>query len=164
MRRQTLFFKFGMSLLIVGLVFGFAACSQQESDTSKTVAAKDEKAINPVVFELVMNELVRSSEKWNGLDPNMKQRAIEGFLVLMRNRENARISKPADYYTARLDEMLAQNPNSQQNIPTILKVITIMDYDFDNGQDKDRLALEYLGPKLYEANKARLAALAQQKQ
>lgn len=159
MRRSVFGFYVIATILIMGLAFTAIACSKQESDTDDVMSdvTKDDRYVNPVVYELIMNELMRSSGKWNGLDHVHKLRAVEGFLMLMRTQENAKIEKPADYYVTRLDEMTSQNPKAEQTIPMLLRVLAIMDYDFDNGQDKDKLALDVLGPKLFEANKSRLA-------
>jgi hypothetical protein len=160
MQKQKCGFKAGMVLLVLGLMISTISCSDSDQDSDKfggEAKTDNSKYINPVVYELVMNELMRSSEKWNGLDQTIKVRAVEGFLLLLKTQEKANIQKPADYYVGRLDEMLQQNPRAAQNIPTLLKMMAVMDYDFDNGQDKEQLAKDYLG-KLYEANKARLAA------
>jgi hypothetical protein len=156
---QVMRYKAGILLLVLGLIFSTVSCSNSDQDSDKfepSSQTANSNAINPVVYELVMNELMRSPEKWNGLDQPTKVRATEGFLILLKTQEKANIQKSADHYVGRLDEMLQQNPKATQNIPTLLKILAIMDYDFDNGQDKDQLAKDYLG-KLYEANKARLA-------
>ena len=159
--------------IIVILIFGMAGilsgCSQKTTEQVKPaiempavpVSSESAAAINPVVYELLMTELMRSSEKWPLLDQNLKSKAVEGYInFLFKVKEKATIKKPAEYYVVKIDEMLQQNPKTPQNIPSLIKIQAVMDYDFDNGGDKDQLAKEILGPKLYLANKARLAATA----
>ena len=39
----------------------------------------------------------------------------------------------------------------------ILRLVAIMEYDFDNGQDKDEMARRILGEKVYQENKKRIS-------
>jgi hypothetical protein len=38
----------------------------------------------------------------------------------------------------------------------VMMILSVMDYDFDNGKDKDALAKELLGEQIYVANLERL--------
>ncbi len=152
--------------------FSLSACSQKPTDGSlemSPTASSDSmmgkngmenqasEQINPVLYELMMNDLMKSPANWNRLDEKLKLKAVDGFLNLLKNRERAKITKPAAFYVTRVDSMLAQSPTMPQNLPTILKIVSVMEYDFDTGKDKEVLAKEILGPKLYEANRARRA-------
>jgi hypothetical protein len=153
------------SFALLFVVFSLQSCSPDSSEGRAVAVGEGAReslvaspaSLHPVLYELMMSELMRSPAKWPDLDSDLKNRAIEGFIGLIRLRENATIGRPADYYVSRIDEMLEQNPNTPQGIPALLKILAVMDYDYDSGQDKDQLAREVLGPQLYAANRARLA-------
>lgn len=56
------------------------------------------------------------------------------------------IKKPAYYYATMIDGMALENPEMlDQPFANILKVVAILEYDFDNGESKDAMALKVLG-------------------
>lgn len=115
----------------------------------------EEAYINPVVYELIMNELMQSVEKWPKLDNVHKVNAVKGFIVFLKKQDNATILNEPEFYVERADGMLEQNPDFPNNFPSLLMVLAVMDYDYDNGEDKDELAKRILGEQLYTANKMR---------
>lgn len=157
--------RLGLFFLLISVAGIFPSCSKGSEEKGKVSieasgpASSEVKPLSPVVYELLMNELMRSTEKWSSLDQDLKMKSVEGFITLVAQREKAKIGKPVDYYVSRIDEMVSNNPGAQ-NIPSLIKIVAIMDYDFDSGVDKDKLAQEVLGAKLYMANKARLAQAA----
>jgi hypothetical protein len=70
--------------------------------------------------------------------------------------EGAHISQPPEHYAQMIDQMSGQNPD-MLNMPfgQLLQIMAIIEYDFDNGMDKDALAKKVLGESGYEANKKR---------
>ena len=67
-----------------------------------------------------------------------------------------KITAPPEHYVQMIDQASAQNP-AMLNRPfgELLEMLAIIDYDFDNGTDKDELAKKVLGEAGYEMNKKR---------
>ncbi len=64
---------------------------------------------------------------------------------------------PAFFYRDRIDTMSEGSPEMlQQPIEQILRIVAIIEYDFDNGEDKEIMALKVLGPQMYQQNKERI--------
>ena len=71
--------------------------------------------------------------------------------MLFRERQNIAILRPADFYATQIDRALAANSQMQgADLMTVVKMMAVMEYDFYNGQNKDALAKEVLGEKVYE--------------
>lgn len=123
---------------------------------------QDMPAKSGVEFESMMNQLMTSTEAWPELGQGDKIKAIETVINLYRMKENVAVLKPASFYAQRIDESVATNPDMKKvNLPAVLRLIAIMEYDYYNGQDKEELAKKLLGEKMYEANKERYRAEAQ---
>ena len=76
-------------------------------------------------------------------------------------KEGVKISAPPSHYVQMIDQIAMQNPQMLQNpFGELLKILAIVDYDFDNGVDKDALARKVLGDAGYEANKKRFTQQA----
>ena len=106
----------------------------------------------------LFNQLLASSQTWGSMTVDDRVLSIEMMMKLFKDRENVAILKTADFYAGKITEALAGNPAMQPlPLPSVLKIVSVMEYDYFNGQDKDALAKEVLGEQLYAANKARLA-------
>lgn len=67
------------------------------------------------------------------------------------------INKPPGHYVQMIDGMSQQNPVLlNQPFDRLLQLMAIMEYDFDNGVDKDQLAKKILGEQAWQANRQRL--------
>ena len=70
------------------------------------------------------------------------------------HQEGVKIVEPPLHYVQMIDQIVAQNPQMlQRPFGELLQISAIVDYDFDNGMDKDALAKKVLGEAGYEANK-----------
>ncbi len=111
------------------------------------------------VFDLsqVWRELVITSEIWlDILDQDPKEQTVSVFIREFQ-KKGAIIRKSPAMYVAMIDSMLRGNPNfKRQPFQEVLKIAAIVEYDFDNGQNKDQMALSVLGQAGYEKNKQRL--------
>lgn len=105
----------------------------------------------------IINGMRTSSKGWLQIaDPGKREMVVHYFVS--ENREKGiRINKPARYYTGMIDGMAAQTPD-MLNLPfeQVLQIVTILEYDFDNGQDKDAMARRILGEAEYQKNRKRL--------
>ena len=72
------------------------------------------------------------------------------------HKEGVKINEPPTHYVQEIDQMVQQNPEMlQRPFGELLQMLAIIDYDFDNGMDKDALAKKVLGEAGYEENKKR---------
>lgn len=81
------------------------------------------------------------------------QRMIDHF-----KNQGATIKKDPSHYAQMIDSMAFQNPQLlDQPFENIMRVISIIEYDFSNGQNKDQLARQiFPDDKHFKANKQRL--------
>lgn len=111
-------------------------------------------------IEDVLRELFDNMSSWKNLRQNDKIYAVDQTLGLFRDRENAAILNSANFYAAKIDALLEGNPPMEAfALYTMVKIAAVMEYDYYNGEDKETVAQEVLGPQLYEINK-RLRAQA----
>ena len=73
------------------------------------------------------------------------------------HQQGVKIAQSSHHYVQMIDQMAAQTPAIlQRPFSELLQIAAILDYDFDNGIDKDVLAIHVLGEQGYEENKKRL--------
>lgn len=110
-----------------------------------------------VTLEQIWSELEVSCEIWPVIaNRHPKKETIKRYKSYYRQK-GIYINKSADYYVSMIDGMLKDHPDMvSYPFVDVLKLAAIMEYDFDNGMDKDQLALSVLGPQAYKDNKKRL--------
>jgi hypothetical protein len=108
-------------------------------------------------MESIWKDLETSSEVWPQIiDPEPKELTIQRYIESYQAK-GIMIRKPAQHYIEIIDSMMNANPNlSKTPFKDVLKLAAIVEYDFDNGQDKDQLIVRVLGQQGYETNKKRL--------
>ncbi len=116
----------------------------------------------------MVKEVVSVSELWGSLDvssrswPLIIDKKAKGVTVKHYidelAKEGATVRKDPLYYSQVIDDMAVQNPQMlQQPFKDILRIVAIIDYDYDNGQDKDLMARKiFPNEKAFQANKARV--------
>jgi len=104
----------------------------------------------------VWSKLDHSSEVWSlMIDAEAKEVTVDREIKKYKDK-GIIISKKPSYYAQRIDSMASKNPAMLENpFKNILRILAVMDYDFDNGTNKDLMAREVLGVKLYLENKRR---------
>ncbi|MEW5894665.1 MAG: hypothetical protein AB1650_02740 [Candidatus Omnitrophota bacterium] len=109
-------------------------------------------------FDQLWQELAVSSEIWTRLvDRQIKALIIETYIDWYRE-QGIMIRKSQIDYMIMIDSLaLQQSGIFNQPFQNVLKFVAVMEYDFDNGTDKDQLARQILGPQLYEYNRQRFA-------
>lgn len=109
-------------------------------------------------IQIIIAALNSNSQGWLELAAGDKIASLDAMIRLFRERENAAILKSPEEYVQKIDTMLSSNTSMKAlNLPTLIKIAAVMEYDFYNGQEKETLAQQVLGPQLYQENKARLA-------
>lgn len=103
--------------------------------------------------------LIASAQDWSSLTADQKAGVLQEYIKIFKERENSVILNPSSFYVARVDDALNNNPTMKSlSLPVILKITAVMEYDFYNGVEKDKLAQEILGPQIYQMVKSRKAA------
>jgi hypothetical protein len=118
----------------------------------------EEKPAEVVDIVEVWRSMQKSSEAWAlmmDMDPKLSiiAKQIDDF-----RQEGIRIEKSPLHYLEVIDSMSAQNPVMLKNsFKDVMMVVAIVEYDFDNGINKDILAYKILGSQeAVEQNKKRL--------
>lgn len=108
-------------------------------------------------FDDLIRRLRVSSEIWQQIaDQDVKVLIVAKYIELYRQSRIV-ITRPSAYYAARIDQLAQENPTLLNNaFDKVLLIAAVMDYDFNNGTNKDSLASQILGPQLYQQNKQRL--------
>jgi hypothetical protein len=79
------------------------------------------------------------------------------------HKQGVKINEPPAHYAQMIDQIIVQSPQMlQKPFGDLVQIAAIVDYDFDNGMDKDTLARAVLGEEGFEANKKRFEQSAQQ--
>ena len=146
----------GISLLIAVLALSHMGLFGKESRQAAAPSGAPGTAVAPASFGEMMNRLSQNLDIWKTMDPASKIQAVDAVINLYKNRENTAILKPGDFYVRKLDEALAANPGmAGTNLISVMKILSVMEYDFYNGKNKDELLRETLGEKMAEAIKVK---------
>jgi len=113
-----------------------------------------------------VKEVVDLSEVWKKLDvkstvwtllidDQAKALTVSEYINRFHS-QGVKISEPPDHYVQMIDQIVAQNPDMlQRPFGELVQIVAIVDYDFDNGMNKDDLARKILGEQGFEENKKR---------
>ena len=135
----------------------------ETAQIAKTVAQN--RPFEPVKSDVVQ-DVVDIAEVWRKLDVDSrcwsllidnqaKVDTVAEYIDRFR-KQGVKIQGPSVDYVRMIDDMAMQNP-AVLTWPFIqvVQLVAVMQYDFDNGMDKDALAQKLLGQQLYMANKKR---------
>ena len=109
-------------------------------------------------LDQMMKSLDQSSESWPlMIDSEAKAAVVDQYIQRYR-REGVFIRKPSAFYAQMIDGMSEQSPEMLKNpLKQVLQVAAILEYDFDNGVDRDAMARKILGnAEAVAKNKQRL--------
>jgi len=125
--------------------------------TSTNSYAKKKDKDSSMGFPQMMSKLSVNMQIWDDLNESEKAEAVSGVIGLYRTRNNVAILREPEFYIKQIDQTIRSNPTMRgMGIVTVMRILSVMEYDYYNGQNKDELAKEVLGEKMYEANKMRL--------
>ena len=99
-----------------------------------------------------------SSQAWPLIiDEEAKSMVVSAYIDQYRS-QGATINKSSLYYASLIDAMSQQSPEMlNQPLRQVLKILAVIEYDFNDGQDKDAMALKVLGnPEAVMQNRKRL--------
>ncbi len=111
---------------------------------------------SPEEYNAMMGDLSQSLQNWQSLHPDDQRLAVAAIMQLLAQQKRGTMTLPPAYYADRINQTMQVNQEVMtMPLDRVLVIMAVMDYDFDNGQDKELLAQEVLGPSMYAANKAR---------
>lgn len=136
-----------------------------QAATSVAVQAGSGDVRDTVDLSEVWKKLDKKSTVWGLLmDDQAKVLTVSEYIDRFR-QEGVKINAPPIHYVQMIDQIVAQNPQLlQRPFGELIQMMAIVEYDFDNGMNKDDLAKKVLGEAGYEANKQRFAQQTQQAQ
>jgi len=106
----------------------------------------------------VWKKLDKRSMVWTLLVDNQAKVLTVAEYIDRFHKKGVRIRKEPVSYVETIDQMVTQNPDMlNRPFGELLQMAAIIEYDFDNGMDKDLLAKHVLGQAGFEANKKRLS-------
>lgn len=154
--KRHCFFGFILMAAFVQLGFDWGKPVEKNKEPKQPAVVGKVAAVNNVPFPQMMGALSQNMTLWATLPPESKNQAVEASIMVYRSRDNSVILKPADFYVEQIDQSLLANPSLQgTNLMGLLKILSVMEYDFYNGQNKDELAKQTLGEKMYESIRMR---------
>jgi len=138
---------------------GVLSSSSAPARTSAAPSARSAPsgAVDPQ-FAQVTAQFDQSSRMWAQIsDMQAKALIIEHYIDLYAQFKTY-IRKPAMFYANMINGMAAQNAQMlDQPMDQLLRIAAILEYDFNDGQNKDALAMEVLGsPEAVARNRARV--------
>jgi hypothetical protein len=138
-----------------------AATALQELDKNKMYEDIPPAFVKDVVgVSDLWESLDKTGRAWTLLiDKKAKGVTVKHYIDELA-REGGVVSKDPLYYAQVIDDMARQNPQMlDQPFKDVLRIIAIIDYDYDNGQDKDMMARKiFPNEKAFQANKQRVTA------
>lgn len=134
------------------------ALEYNRSDVRDYVGSLEEDMLKEEVttVEDLWEQLDHRSTVWSMIaDREIKTLTVAHYLDRLQ-KDGVQIRKSPGHYAKMIDDM-SRNDRSMLEMPfeDLLRVMAVMEYDFDNGQDPDRIARQVLGD-FYETNKKRL--------
>jgi len=142
--------------------------SQQAAMPAPQIPNVQAPGYGDLFYEPPVEEVVDIADVWKKMEENSQawglmidmqpkvmtvQRMIDRFKA-----DNIYIRKSPDHYVQIIDSMAFQSPGMlDQPFEQIMKIVAVIEYDFENGQDKDALARQiFPDNQRFQANKTRL--------
>jgi len=121
------------------------------------IPAQDQGGGEVVEMADILKSLETSSKAW----PLIVDRQPKGFIIYKYieyfKKKGIIIKKPVEEYIPLIDSMIAENPKIVKNpFKNVFQLVAILEYDFDNRQNKDQMIKELIGTDGYLKNKQRL--------
>ena len=105
----------------------------------------------------IIQQFDQASVMWPRITDMRAKMLIVAYYVDLYRQFNIHINKPPMFYVQVIDSMSQQNPQIlQYPFDQLLRVASIIEYDYDDGQNKDTLARSILDENAFIQNKRRL--------
>ena len=148
------------SVLAVVTVLYWVRVSATEDVSVNAPAAEPASIPSPLSakeYPAMLASLSKDLNIWNRLHPADQLVAVAAVMDLFVKQNQVKFTKSPEFYVRRLNQTLMTNGEIRaMPLDRVMMILSVMEYDFDNGQDKDELARQILGPDMYKANQERL--------
>ena len=129
----------------------------REQDINVEFDVPVEQVAEVVEIGRVWESMAQNSRAWDLMIDQVAKEATVMHYIQGLAQKGVIIQNPPAFYVENINGLAAQNPELlEQPFENVLTMVAIMEYDLNNGQDKDALARKMLGEKGYMANKKRL--------
>ncbi|MEI8012423.1 MAG: hypothetical protein WCI27_08110 [Candidatus Omnitrophota bacterium] len=131
---------------------------QRAAAVSRPVSEPTDSDETVVGIEDLWNALDRSGEAWLQIvDKEIKLLTVSEYIDRFR-KMHVRITKPPAHYVGLIDSLAGQMTGFlSAPFSSILNYAAVVEYDFDNGADKDKLARNILGEQQFLENRKRVS-------
>ncbi len=126
--------------------------AQQQQAASATAEVAD-----TVDIEQIWTRMETTSDAWPlMIDFEAKALTVAHFIDRF-TQQGIQVRNPPEYYVQMIDDMSVNSPELLTNsFDKVLTLVTVLEYDYDNGENPDELAKRFLGPTQYQENRRRL--------
>lgn len=151
----------GTHLPVTGEIGGRVNVVGPEGEVTQNVLVSesiDESQVKDIVnIEDLWKTFETTSENWPLIMETRAKILTVDRAIYQHKEKGATISNPPLHYVQMIDVASAQNPALlNQPFNQLLQLMAIMEYDFDNGTDRDQLAQKLLGEQGWKSNRHRL--------
>lgn len=124
-----------------------------QKQTEQQMIAQTQEIVD---FANIWEKLKISSHIWvEIMDDKPKVMIVEDYIAAFAG-QGIVIAKDPQFYVKMIDNLAIQNPQMLNSpFADVLRFVAIIEYDYDNGQDRDALAKKVLGPQAFEKNRQR---------
>ena len=141
--------------------------SKSSQNMQGDIIRRSERPIEEVGYEVVVDKIVKLREIWKGLetsseawiliiDSEPKRVTVENYIQIYA-KKGIIIRRNPQYYVDIIDDMVKTNVSMLKNpFSSVLRLVAIIEYDFDNGENPDILVKQLLGEEGHLRNKERL--------
>lgn len=148
-------------LPIAGEVGGQVNVSGLEGRVTQNILVSepiDESQVKDIVnIEDLWKTFETTSENWPLIMETQAKVLTVDRAIYQYKEKGVTISNPPLHYVQMIDGASEQNPALlNQPFENLLQFMAIIEYDFDNGTDRDQLAKELLGEQGWKSNRKRL--------
>jgi len=145
-------------IVILFLITSYVHAKVTSIDFNKLPIEKDTKQYENKKYD-TPKEYIKALQEgkcssvwvWMHINREDKIKLIDSMKQMFEEKDNVIIKQSSEYYVDELDALIASGPEFQSyKLKIIFTTIAVMDYDFDEGIDKDETARKWLGPAYLE--------------
>ncbi|MDP2653581.1 MAG: hypothetical protein Q8Q08_06050 [Candidatus Omnitrophota bacterium] len=136
---------------------------QRAHEEERKKARADARAVDSEVVEEadlkdILASFEMSSRAWPLVIDREAKAVVVSYYIERFRRQGVTINKSSFFYADMVDSMVQATPDMlTQPLENIIRVLAVLEYDFNNGQDKDGMAFKVLGNReAVKANRQRL--------
>ena len=147
-----------LTILFTFLTSSFAFASNPSVNWNRMPVQPDSKQYENKEYETTDEYMQALKEGrcstvwlWMHMPRETKIQLVDELKKQFKEKSNAIIKKPSEFYVREIDEVITSDPNAvNYKLTIIFRTIAVMEYDFDEGIDKEESAKNWLGEPCYQ--------------